>query len=393
MKVETSRKIKDNVILILWVIILAAVFSFLFNRQAIAYNESYLSDFQTEIGTALGGGTLSLLDLMIRSVFSATGNSLYCVALMEGFMVSLTWAAASLFLEKYFRYSRWAAMLVSLALLFVTNIPAPFFGRYYAGSIIAQPWHNISYSAMRLFAVCAMFFWGELYRIFNEEKRIDWKNWILTCLMIFFATLMKPGFVMAFGAGLLIILLAALIRKGNKISNIVLLGCMVLPSLVLLIIQYVHLKHLDSAYGIRIAASIFFFQENPRAFVMKFITGLFLAVLVLWYNRKNLRKDMAFVYICYGTGLLEAMFLMESGDRATLGSFLWGMQVFAYFLYLFMAPVFIGNFRDYLKGRDKEKPALWKTGCIFLGTVLLVLHVFIGLRYYSALLRGVSYYI
>ena len=368
MKVETSRKIKDNVILILWVIILAAVFSFLFNRQAIAYNESYLSDFQTEIGTALGGGTLSLLDLMIRSVFSATGNSLYCVALMEGFMVSL-------------------------ALLFVTNIPAPFFGRYYAGSIIAQPWHNISYSAMRLFAVCAMFFWGELYRIFNEEKRIDWKNWILTCLMIFFATLMKPGFVMAFGAGLLIILLAALIRKGNKISNIVLLGCMVLPSLVLLIIQYVHLKHLDSAYGIRIAASIFFFQENPRAFVMKFITGLFLAVLVLWYNRKNLRKDMAFVYICYGTGLLEAMFLMESGDRATLGSFLWGMQVFAYFLYLFMAPVFIGNFRDYLKGRDKEKPALWKTGCIFLGTVLLVLHVFIGLRYYSALLRGVSYYI
>ena len=396
MTVEKSRKIKDNVILILWILILGAGFSLLFERQGVGFNGGYLSNIQTEVVTAMEGKTLSLLDLVIRGIYGAAGGAAYYayfIALMEGLMVSVTWAVCALFIEKQFRFRRWAAMLVALGLLFVTNIPAPFFGRFFAGSIIAQPWHDLSYNAMRLFASAAIFFWADLYLIYNEEKRIDWKNWAFTCLMIFLATLMKGGFVVAFASGLLIVLLIDLIGKKNKILNIVLLGCTVLPSLVLLIIQYGHLRGQDSAYGIRAGLSVFFFQESPKAFVMKFLTGLFLALMVLWYNRRKLRKDMAFVYICYAAGLLEAMFLMESGDRESLGNFLWGMYVFAFFMYLYLVPTFIGNFRDYVEDAEKEKPALWKRGYIIIGTLLLVLHILCGLRYYTALLRGVSYFI
>lgn len=395
MTTETARRVKDNVILGLWMILLAAAFSFLFERQAYMLNTQYNSDLPAFIEAAEKGGTGSALLFVIGKLLAWTGGFKYAVGLLEGFMVSFTWMFATLFIEKKFRMKRWAAMLISLLLLHLTNIPAPSFGRYFAGSIIAQPWHNIAYNAMRMFAVPTMFFFASLYTDCVEEEEIEWKQWLLTCVMLFLSTLMKAGFFMAFAAALLIVLLVNLVTKKISLKNAFLLGLVALPSAALVIVQYVRLRAGDPEYRVIIGRSIFFFQEGKAAFFMKFATGLFFALMVFWYNRKKMGCAMKFVYVAYAVSLIEAMFLMETGDRLNDRNFMWGMHAFAFILYICVVPVFVGNLREYLKKRKRSmvRPVFYKTAYVLIGSLMLLAHAACGMQYYYYLQRGVDYFI
>ena len=394
MSTEKTRRIKDNVILSLWMILLAAFFSFLFYRQAIMYNGEYLSDLPAVIDRAISGKTWSLLSMVISMLMNATDGFLYSVALFAGFIAALTWMFTSLFIEKILSCRRWEAMLCALMPMFLTSIRAiPMFRRLYAGSIVAQPWHNINYLAMRMFAVPAMFFFVELCRICREEKRISAKHAVLTGIMAFLATLMKTGFIMVFAVTLLIFLTADCLRKEISLKQAFLVGLTAVPSVILLFAEYHILRTEDPGYHIIAGLSAFFFQESVRAFIMKFVTGLFLPVMVLWYNRKKLSRGMIFVYAGYAVSILEAMFLMESGDRLSSGSFLWGMQMFAFLLYMYLVPVFVKNAKEYVKGLGRKKPDLYHCAYFVIGTGLLMVHAAYGLRYYYYLMRGLNYYL
>ncbi|MBQ9065142.1 MAG: hypothetical protein IJ123_06820 [Blautia sp.] len=392
MKTDKIRRIKDNVILLLWVVILAAFFSFLFYRQAIIYNQQYPSDLPSQIDAAVTGGKGALL-LIIRALMEATNGFKYAVALFLGFVTAFTWAAASLFIEKHLSMKRWGAMLCALALMFLTSVPVPMFRRYYAGSLVAQPWHNPPYIAMRLFAVLAMYFFAELYRICLDEKRISWMHWVLTCGMAFLATLMKTGFLMVFSVTLAIFLLKDLITKQLSLINAVLLVLPIIPSVVLMIVQYRTLCAEEPGYHIIAGLSIYFFQERLRSFIMKYITGLFFPLIVLYYNRKKLPRSMIFVYAAFGVGIIEAMFLMESGTRMNNGGFLWGMQVFAFMVYMHLVPLFIVNVKDYIKKASLLKADLYHKLYFLAGSALILLHTAYGMNYYYLLMRGIDYYI
>ena len=394
MSTEKIRRRKDNVILSLWMILLAAFFSFLFYRQAIMYNGEYLSDLPGLIDRAVSGKDGSILSIVIKMLMNATDGFLYSVALFEGFIAALTWMFTSLFIEKVLACRRWEAMLCALMPMFLTSIRAiPMFRRLYAGSLVAQPWHNINYLAMRMFAVPAMYFFVELYRICREEKRISVKHALLTCAMAFLAALMKAGFIMVFGITLLIFLTADCIRKEISMKNAVVMGLTVVPSVVLLFLQYHILRTEDPEYHIIVGLSAFFFQESVRAFIMKFVTGLFLPAMILWYNRKRLSRGMIFVNAGFAVGILEAMFLMESGDRLSSGSFLWGMQMFAFLVYMYLVPAFIKNIKEYWKELQQKKPDLYHCAYFLAGAGLLAVHAAYGMRYYYYLMRGLNYYL
>jgi len=82
MTTETARKIKDNVILGLWTILLAAAFSFLFERQAYMLNTQYNSDLPAFIEAAEKGGTGSALLFVIGKLLAWTGGFKYAVGLL-----------------------------------------------------------------------------------------------------------------------------------------------------------------------------------------------------------------------------------------------------------------------------------------------------------------------
>ena len=393
MRKDNSGKVKDNVILILWTILLAAFFSFLFYRQAIAYNSQYNSDLPAQIEAALSGDDSSVLALAIKGLHDLTGGFTYAIALFEGFIVAAAWAFASLYIEKIFCFKRWQAMLISLLLIHMTNIPAPAFGRFFAGSIIAQPWYNIAYNAMRLFAIPAMYCFAELYRSCRDTGKINWKYWIMACVLLFAATLMKSGFLMVLGAALVIFLLTELLTKKISPQNALLTLLIIVPAAVLLIIQYNGLRAADPGYRIIAGLSIFFFQEGKAAFFMKYATGLFFAIIVFVFNRKKMSKGLLFVYIAYAIALPEAMFLMESGPRQNERNFLWGMHIFALILNMNLIPVFLGNVQEYKKTGKKQNMLSLNFAYLAIGVLMIIAHALCGMQYYYYLMRGADYFI
>ena len=392
MKTEKIRKIKDNAILILWTLLLSAFFSFLFCRQAIRYNNEYPSDLPALIDAAVRGKNGSTLLFFMKKLLEVTHDFLYGIALFEGLIAALTFTFTSLFFEKKFAFKRWSAMLCAFFLLFLTSVPVPLFPRYYADSLIAQPWHNIAYLAMRLFAVPALNYFMEMHRICLEEKRISVKHWLLACGFLFLSTNMKPGFLLVFSFTLLIFMLKDLTGKKIRLKHTFLMGTAVVPSLLLLIVQFVLLKMQDPGYHINAGISIYFLQDGAVAFIMRFVTGLFLPVLVLWFNRKKLTHSMVFAYAAYAVSIIEAMFLTESGDRLYLSGFMWGMQVFAYLLYMYILPVMAENVCVYVRDRGWKKADIRQNAYIVTVCVLLIAHAISGMHYYNLLMHGADYY-
>ena len=240
-------------------------------------------------------------------------------------------------------------MMISLGLLFLTNIPIPWlFPRFYAGSLIAQPWHNITYIAMKPFAVLTLYNFFELYRIYSEEKRISTKHWILTMIMMALATNMNAGFMMTFGIVFTALLIIDLAKKRNNAENVLIMALTMVPALVLLFSQYAIncMSVADKPYRLVFGPSMYFFMEGIKAFVMKFVTGLAFPVLVFAYNRKKHPKYALLEAVSFLVGLIEAMFIVENGARAGNGSFLWGMQFFGFMLYAYAVPQLFVNIKD-----------------------------------------------
>ncbi len=396
--IEKSRKIKDNVILVLGALVLAAFFSFLFYRQAIMHNEEYLSDVPTEIYVALNNYTNNLLLILINSLLQLTPGFLYTIGLLEGLIQGFSWACTSVFINKYTRMSRPKSMMISLGLLFLTNIPIPWlFPRFYAGSLIAQPWHNITYIAMKPFAVLTLYNFFELYRIYSEEKRISTKHWILTMIMMALATNMNAGFMMTFGIVFTALLIIDLAKKRNNAENVLIMALTMVPALVLLFSQYAIncMSVADKPYRLVFGPSMYFFMEGIKAFVMKFVTGLAFPVLVFAYNRKKHPKYALLEAVSFLVGLIEAMFIVENGARAGNGSFLWGMQFFGFMLYAYAVPQLFVNIKDILHKRRKEKREKEEKERLYMIVCLLLVlaHIVSGLYYFYRLMQGNYFYI
>ena len=393
MNIEKTRKIKDYIIIILASLIMAAFFSFVFYRQAIMHNGEYISDLPTIINMALTTRPASVLLAFIRLLLEKTGYMLYSVGLFEGLLMGFTWAYGCLFIHRHFGFKMPAARLLSFGLLFLTGIAVPvLFPRFFNGSIVTQPWQNISYIAMRAFALPAMYYFVDLFRIYSEEKRIAWKYWILTCVMTFLATLMKTGFIMVFATALTGFLLFDIIKKKTDIKTAVLMGALLIPSLILLFVQYYLLatQAEGEPYRIIFGLSGFFFSEGILFFIMKFISGLAFPAIVLWHNRRRLRRDTAAVIAGYDLALIEAMLFVEGGAREGAGSFLWGMMLYAYFLFLYTVPMLISDLTEKKQGnKNAGSERLYR----IIGTILMLLHLGCGLYYYYWLMKGNYFYI
>ena len=387
---KTGNKWKDILILCFIAAGISLISTFLFYRQVTKTNGLYLSDLPAHISYAINTENYSLCFKMIKAVYLLSGGNGISVALLEGIIFGLTWICTTLTIEKLSRLKRWICMAIAAGLLFLTNIYIPvWFPRFYMGSIISQPWHNITYASMRPFAVLTILFFSDLFSIYRNEKKISGKYWGLTCASLFMATLMKPNFLMAFAPALLTFLIVDLLKKKNTFKNEFILGCVVLPACAIMPIQALLL--FDEESGIIFAPSIFFFTEGKLIFIMKFVSCLTLPLLIYIYNRRNLLKGADFAAIGYLWSLLEGMFFMESGMRQTHGNFLWGCEIMGYILFMYAVPMLLINIREYLKGniRKTTENRIYIISC----SVLLCLHLLSGIAYMIWIYRGNFYYV
>ena len=382
-------RVRDITLMIQIALIIAEVTSVLFYFQAIVYKGLYPNDLSTHIQLALYYENYSILFMLMKWLV-LTFNDLYSVAFLEGLTIGLSFICAAVMIEKLFSFKKSVSMGISFCLLVLTSLYIPgLFPRYYKGSVITQPWHNITYSAMRPFAILSMLSFALLYKSYREEKKIAWNYWIATALLLAFATAVKPVFLMGFAPGLLVVLLIDFFGRRNTFKNEFFLGCCVLPAVAVLPLQAAVL--FDESNGFIIAPSVFYFRDGLQFFIMRFVTALPLPIMVYIHNRRRLPSAADVTAWGYAAAVLEGMFMMEDGSRMEDGNFTWAHMIMGYFLFLYTYGMLVRDYKEFRDG-TQEKTTGMKIYLI-VGFAFMALHTITGLKYLVWLYQGNTFYL
>ena len=382
-------KVRDNTILLQTGLIISLLTSIIFYCQAIGYKNMYLADLPSHIMQALTMQSYSAVFVVMKWAYDISMGSLYFIGLMQGLTFGLSFVCAAVAIKKLFSVGIYSSMGASACLLILTNIYIPYFyPRFYEGPLISQPWHNITYSSMRPFAVLAMLFFAYLHEIYKNEKRIAWKYWILTCVSLILSTMAKPNFLMGFAPALLVYLLVDFFGKKNTFKNEFLLGCVVLPAVAVLPIQAVLL--FNESNSIAFGPSTFFFAEGAYIVIMRFVAALPLPLLVYYHNRHRLGNGAGVAGLAFIFAVLEGMFLMEKGPREMHGNFLWGSEVTGYVLFMYVFGMLLRDLKEYRNGQVPKTKGT--RNYLIISFILAAMHMVSGAVYFSFIARGYFYY-
>lgn len=368
----------------------------LFYRQSVGYigiMGNYPSDLKAHIRFGTQGISYSLLIRTIGWLARSFGNE--AVAVLESAMVVLTWYLAKRLIEKISGVKSIISLYASLSLIFLTNIHLPIFNYYYKERFISQPWHNITYIGMRLFAVLTFCYFIDLYKTYLN--RIALKNYFYVTLFLFLSTAIKPNFFISFAAALLLALVIDFVKDDKRAEHLrkyCIIGSTVFPSCAVLFIQSRMLypsgfagDDATRASGIMLVWFSGFFKIGVGMAILKILLSVSLPAMVCMINKGG-QRDFRFVGLYFLVSFFIAYVFQESGPRTNDGNFFWGIQCAGYILFLFSFGYLIKNWdENFPKG--KILPAIYK----ILSLILIIGHVYSGLVYFNIVSRGGSYFI
>ena len=377
-------------------VVLLVLFTRLFYLQ-IRLPKVYPSDITQHIKIAAAGNGYSILYKTLELLIVLTGEKYRAIviALFEGLMSVLTIYSTASWIRKRYQTDNGIAFLAAEGLLFLSSIYLPVIQPcFYKSGIVTQPWHNITYIGMRLFAVLTLSFFSDILDMYQQE--MSFRDWMKIALPLAIATGIKPNFLLAFSWALLLFLIADAVKGGFRKKTLlqcIKMGTTVFPALIILYLQskilYTGTAEAASGEASKIGITLLssrFFSLGLKGTVLKLVRGLLLAVIVAAYNnRKDRRKASKFEYVLYLTALLQVIVFYETGRRANHGNFYWTLYISGYLLYVRIIAGWIRNLRDLNWQNIREK-------CYALVTsVLVAAHFVSGVCYFILLSLGSHY--
>ena len=372
---------------------------YLFYHQAIwsSPTSPFPSDLSDHIRNVGMGHGYSLNAFFLGLILQHVPNPPVGIAIFEAALVVATWVASTCFIKKFFGKNIDYPELVALPLLFLTScyLPLGEIG-YYRNSLITQPWHNITYIGMRLFAILTMHFFVEvLQKPGNKMPTV--REWLLISILLAIATSIKPNFLLTFGLTLAIYIAVKFgldVYHGDDLADAIksafAMGSVVIPSLIILKIQSQELYGTPDQTGQESGLVLQFiesrfFADGILTAAIKTVFALAFPVLLLFIQRKNAADVDRFFFWHYLAALAIVIVLAETGPRAAHGNFSWGLYNAAYLLYLWFAPWFVVSCKQQFA--ESGRIGGLSVGC----AVLLGCQYFSGLQYFLLLLSGQAY--
>lgn len=374
----------------------------LFYYQSIQYTGvlgNYQSDLPTHIQFGLNGGNYSCLYWIIGIIVRNLGNS--SIAVLQSIFVVITWYFTAKLVTKISGFNSIISIYVAVGLIFLSNICIPTYNFYYTAgykstfTLTTQPWHNITYIDMRLFAVITIYYFVDLYK--NYQKEVLWTNYLFVTSFLFLSVCIKPNFLISYALALLISLIIDFAKDSKKMDNIwkyIILGSTVFPSCVILFIQSRILYPSGITGGDTGTSGITLrwfatelFSSGLVLGTVNIILGLAFPMLVLILNRGR-DKLFKFIWIFFVATFIVINIFTETGPRAFHMNFYWGVLCASYLLFLFSIAYFMKNWKEnFPKARNIS--LLYK----FVGVFLFIAHTLSGLFYFDLLLKGSTYLI
>lgn len=277
----------------------------------------------------------------------------------------------------------------------ILNLVMPFFlewaGRYrYVSYQSGNLWHNSTYLCMRLFAIASLLCYFQIEKDYKEH--IEWKQWLCFAVMLILTTGIKPSFLTVFAPAFGLKLLWDLFHRVS-FRQIVLFGCAVLPSCVVVLWQNAVLFGEETGQGFAFQPWFTFslHADRPKAAV---ICSIAFPLIVAVFSVKELFKDKQyfFAWLITGIGFLEALLLAETGSRANDGNFLWGycFAIFYIFVVSFVKWLELGR-KCTRKGQTAINKLINRAG-FFVSAVILLYQLYCGILFFIRLVLGETYF-
>lgn len=255
---------------------------------------------------------------------------------------------------------------------------------HYIGYECANMWHNSTYIFMRLFAILTVISFFNVYE--KYKTGLSFKEWLGFSLLLMITTGFKASFLTVFAPLMAIVLLWDLV-KGVKFINVFKFGISVFPSILIMWLQSLVLAgDSENGYAISPFTALSLRGEHPK---ITLVLSVLFPLTVLFTHLLDFYKDR--IYFCtlimWAISFLLVFFLVETGERNLDGNFMWGYSIALFFLFLESMLKAISDF----KRRNEKTPVI--SWIIVSGQAIVLLwHVFTGIKYFSILLTGVTYF-
>ena len=272
---------------------------------------------------------------------------------------------------------------LDLVLHLVGAVYVPMFNKEpYLGQGTPNIWHNPTTIAVRPIALLIFVLTAS---IVIQAKKEEFENSIpagravLTSILLILSCLAKPSFVQVFYPAIFTLMVIWLIMyKGKNLRTAIQLMLMCLPSLAVMILQFVIAFYGGNSKsgGITIAPFVVAGARTPSiAISMLLLLAFPLLMLILSAIRKSVPWGDIFAWLMLLWGLVWRLFLAEKGERTYHGNFSWGYMLAVYL-------VWYTAVRSYLKLYFSEQMTGNKRGVGFvLATIVLALHLVSGIYY------------
>lgn len=343
----------------------------------------YQSDLPLHISMIVEDGWYySFTAYAYKLLYLLFGGSTAGIAAMLAIVATATvYATESLvcYLGKY-TDKNWYTLLLALSLNLVMPVYLRVVGEYrYVSYQCGNIWHNSTYLCMRLVALITLLYYFRLEKKYRQG--ITWKEWCVFALLNILCTGIKPSFLVVFSPIVGIFLLVDLFRH-VPLKRILLFGSALLPSGPVILWQNAVLFGESTGNGIAFQPW-YTFSLHANITKLAVVCSLLFCICAVAVMVKQLAcdADYRFIVLMSVLGFLEALCLVESGNRSVDGNFLWGYSFCLFVLFAVCAVKWLQL------GKTKLQGAL-RVG---LG-LLYGWHLYCGLYYFVNLVAGASYW-
>ena len=383
----------------------------LFLRQALHFQGplgEYASDLPEHILEGTVGSPYSLMErsfgfLMGTLKLNEKSVAVWLALLTLG-TVWMTWRLMKMLMPQG---SALGLHFLAFACCFVMPLYIPaIHPQRYMGLQSGTIWHNSTYMGMKFAAVLLLIFYFRYQE--RYEKKFAAGDFVIFTLLLILVNLMKPNFLLCFAPAMAAVLLGDCIAsRGKTLKRQILFGIPVLISLAVIIYETMVLfsgERSESSITLALAYGLRLRTKHP---VASLIQSAAFPLLVLAGNLEELKKDRVFrtSWLIWLFGLLEYLFLCETGPRKDHGNFSWGYSFCVFLVFAVCACLLYRNCLEFYRCcrqsggktlavcvKTEGKKVTGRLAWLAASVLLLIWHLLCGIRFFWILFQGGSYF-
>ncbi len=268
------------------------------------------------------------------------------------------------------------ALCVCLVSMIIMEWPS---NKVYVGVWSPNPWHNPTYIFAKPFVLLTFVLSISFIDKIFIDKKSNFRNAILLALFVLIGTWAKPSFYISFLPAIAILVCVRWWQKKLDWQQVCLIAICMMPAVLVMWGISKAVYQTDSATNTLIISLAEAWKMHTKQIGLAVISAGAFPLFVVAMHIRKLPTMLLLAFINYVIAFLVFYCLAESGNRMVHANFGW-TYMFALFI------LFFACIQHFLFKWQASKPMY------YIAMLLLVLHLYSGLQYFSKIVCGGEYF-